>query len=161
MLKEKIHKRCSGNGFCPACLYIFLASLINSLWRPIFIIVLFVIVLWREFNRVKIPQSEANKSANRWGNLLATGGVVPPSVLHLPSSCAHQIYFLTRLCCLLPCLNKPELTDLLVNIGPQFNRFAEIAIQIKKQYKVHYCKHRLQLFCFYPLFCTINLLKLS
>ncbi len=30
---------------------------------------------------VKIPQSEANKSANRWGNLRAKGGiVVPPSV---------------------------------------------------------------------------------
>ncbi len=107
MLTEKIHKRCSGNGFFPAYLYIFLASLFNSLWRSIFIIVLFVIVLWRELNSVKIPQSEANKSANRWGNLRATGLVVPPSVLHMPSSCAHQIYFLTRLGCLLPCLNQP------------------------------------------------------
>jgi hypothetical protein len=34
-------------------------------WRPIFIIVQFVIVLWRELNCVKIPQGEANKSANR------------------------------------------------------------------------------------------------
>ncbi len=46
----------------------------------IFIIVQFVIVLWRELNCVKIPQGEANKSANRWGNLRAKGGVVPPSV---------------------------------------------------------------------------------
>ena len=52
------------------------------LWRPIFIIVLFVIVFWRELNCVKILQSEANKSANRWGNLRAKSGVVPPSVLH-------------------------------------------------------------------------------
>jgi hypothetical protein len=50
------------------------------LWRPIFIIIQFVIVLWRELNCVKIPQCEANKSANRWGNLRAKGGVVPPSV---------------------------------------------------------------------------------
>jgi hypothetical protein len=27
---------------------------------------------------LKIPQSEANKSANRWGNLRAKGGVVVP-----------------------------------------------------------------------------------
>jgi hypothetical protein len=39
-----------------------------------------VIVLWRELNCVKIPQGDANKSANRWGNLRAKGGVVPPSV---------------------------------------------------------------------------------
>jgi hypothetical protein len=50
------------------------------LWRPIFIIALFVVVLWREFNCVKIPQGEANKSAKRWGNLRAKCGVVPPSV---------------------------------------------------------------------------------
>jgi hypothetical protein len=51
------------------------------LWRPLFIIVLFIIVLWRELNCVKIPQGEVNKSANRWGNLRAKGGVVvPPSV---------------------------------------------------------------------------------
>jgi hypothetical protein len=43
------------------------------LWRPIFIIAVYVIVLWREFYCVKIPQSEANKSANRWGNLRAKG----------------------------------------------------------------------------------------
>ncbi len=36
------------------------------MWRPIFIIVQFVIVLRRELNCVKIPQGEANKSANRW-----------------------------------------------------------------------------------------------
>jgi hypothetical protein len=52
------------------------------LWRPIFIFVQFVIVLWRELNCVKIPQGEANKSANRWGVLRAKGGVVPPSVFH-------------------------------------------------------------------------------
>jgi hypothetical protein len=45
-----------------------------KLRRPIFIIALYVIVLWREFNCVRIPQSEANKSANRWGNLRAKGG---------------------------------------------------------------------------------------
>ncbi len=28
----------------------------------------------------KIPQGEANKSANRWGHLRAKVGVVPPSV---------------------------------------------------------------------------------
>jgi hypothetical protein len=30
----------------------------------------------------KNPQSEANKSANRWGILRAKGGVVPPSVFN-------------------------------------------------------------------------------
>jgi hypothetical protein len=45
-------------------------------WRPIFIILLFIIVLWRDLNCVKIPQGQANKSANRWGNLRAKGGVV-------------------------------------------------------------------------------------
>jgi hypothetical protein len=53
---------------------------INVMWRPIFIIVLFFIVLWRELNCIKIPQGEADKSANLWGNLRAKGGVVPPSV---------------------------------------------------------------------------------
>ncbi len=57
----------------------------------IFIIALFVIVLWREFNCAKIPQGEANKSANRWGDLRAKGGVMPPSVFNWPSSCEHQI----------------------------------------------------------------------
>ncbi len=52
------------------------------LWRPVFIIVQFVIVLWRELNCVKIPQSEANKSANRWVILRAKGRVVPPSVFN-------------------------------------------------------------------------------
>ncbi len=47
--------------------------------------------LWREFNCVKIPQGEANKSANRWGNLRAKGGVVTPSVFNLASSREHQI----------------------------------------------------------------------
>jgi hypothetical protein len=46
------------------------------LWRPIFIIVQFVIVLWRELNWVKIPQSEANKSVNRWVILRAKSGVL-------------------------------------------------------------------------------------
>ncbi len=63
------------------------------MWRPIFIIALFVTVLWREFNSVKISQGEANKSANRWGNLRAKGGVVPPLVLELPSSCAVRIKY--------------------------------------------------------------------
>jgi hypothetical protein len=52
-----------------------------KVWRPIFIIVQFVIVLKRELNCVKIPQGETNKSAIRWGNLRAKGGEeVPPSV---------------------------------------------------------------------------------
>jgi hypothetical protein len=38
-----------------------------------YIYVLFIIVLWRELNCVKIPQGEANKSANLWGNLRAKG----------------------------------------------------------------------------------------
>ncbi len=46
----------------------------------VFIIVQFVIVLKRELNCVKIPQGETNKSANRWDNLRAKGGEVPPSV---------------------------------------------------------------------------------
>jgi hypothetical protein len=71
--------------------------IIKELWRPIFIIVYFVIVLWRELNCVKIPQGEANKSANRWGNLRAKGGVVPSSVFNLPHSCEHQIQFFTLL----------------------------------------------------------------
>jgi hypothetical protein len=62
------------------------------LWRPVFIISLFVTVLWREFNCAKIPQGEANKSANRWGNLRAEGGVVPTSVLHLPIARVHIKY---------------------------------------------------------------------
>jgi hypothetical protein len=65
-----------------------------SLWRPIFIIALYVIVFWREFNSVKIPQGEANKPANRWGNLRAKGGVVPPSVFHLPIDRLHIKYIL-------------------------------------------------------------------
>jgi hypothetical protein len=85
--------------FLQQILHIFSVILIEEivLWRPLFFIALFVIVLWREFICVKIPQGEANKSANRWVNLRAKGGVIPPSVLHLPSSCAHQIYFFTRL----------------------------------------------------------------
>jgi hypothetical protein len=78
-----------------------------GLGRPIFTIALYVIVIWREFNCVRIPQSEANKSVNRWGNLHATGGVVPPSVFNLPSLCEHQIQLFTRLRCLLLHLN-PE-----------------------------------------------------
>jgi hypothetical protein len=63
------------------------------LWRPTFIIALFVVVLWRELtvSKLKIPQGEANKSANRWDNLHAKGGVVLPSVFKLPYSCEHQI----------------------------------------------------------------------
>ncbi len=38
--------------------------------------------LWRKFNCVKIPQGEANKSANRWDSFGAKGGVVPPSVFN-------------------------------------------------------------------------------
>jgi hypothetical protein len=72
------------------------------MWRPIFIIVLFVIVLWRELNSVKIPQDEANKSANRWGNLRAKGGVVPPSVYSILSLARVRIKYVppTRLRCL-------------------------------------------------------------
>ncbi len=38
--------------------------------------IFYTVVLWRELNCVKISQGEANKSANRWGNLRAKGGVV-------------------------------------------------------------------------------------
>jgi hypothetical protein len=55
---------------------------ITILLRPICIIVQSVIVLWRELNYVKIPQGDANKSANLWGILRAKGGVVPPSVFN-------------------------------------------------------------------------------
>jgi hypothetical protein len=52
----------------------------GAMWQPIFIIVQFIIVLWRELNCVKIPQGKANKSTNNWGDLRAKGGVLPPSV---------------------------------------------------------------------------------
>ena len=42
----------------------------------IYIIALFDILFFREFNCVKIPQGEGNKSANSWGNLRAKGGGV-------------------------------------------------------------------------------------
>ncbi len=56
------------------------------LWRPIFTIVLFVIVLWRELNCIKKTQCDVNKSANRLE-------IYAPKVeqYHLQSSCAHQI----------------------------------------------------------------------
>jgi hypothetical protein len=63
------------------------------MWRPIFIIALFVIALWREFNCVKIPQGEANKSANRWGNLRAKGGVL----YHLQSyTCLALVHIMIK-----------------------------------------------------------------
>ncbi len=66
---------------------------LRVLWWPIFIIALYVIVLWREFNCVKILQSEANKSANRWGNLRAKGGVLPvQSILSLARLRIKYIY---------------------------------------------------------------------
>jgi hypothetical protein len=43
--------------------------------------------LWLKFNCVKIPQCEANKSANSWGSFGAKGGVVPPSVFNQLSKC--------------------------------------------------------------------------
>ncbi len=56
--------------FCSCFLnHMFKNCLMQVLWRPIFIIVQFVIVSWRELNCVKIPQGGANKSANRWVNL--------------------------------------------------------------------------------------------
>ncbi len=69
-------------------------GLLMSLWRPIFIIALYIIVFWREFNCVITPRGEANKSANHWGNLRAKGGVVPPSVFHLPIARVHIKYIL-------------------------------------------------------------------
>jgi hypothetical protein len=48
--------------------------------------------LWRKFNCVKIPQGEANKSANRWGSFGAKGGVVPPLVFIQLLTCANQIH---------------------------------------------------------------------
>jgi len=59
---------------------------------------------------VRIPQGEANKSANRWGNLCAKGGVVPQKLYHLQSSCEHQINFFTRLSCLLLHLNSTSVS---------------------------------------------------
>jgi hypothetical protein len=41
-----------------------------NLWRPIFIIELFVIVLWREFNCVKIPQGAARQINPRIAGLI-------------------------------------------------------------------------------------------
>jgi hypothetical protein len=61
-------------------MFLQVSVVIINLWRPLFIIVQFVIVLWRELNCVKIPQGETNKSANRGGHLRAKGEVVPPSV---------------------------------------------------------------------------------
>jgi hypothetical protein len=79
----------------------------SCFFYSVFIIALFVLVLWREFNCVKIPQGEINKSANRSGNLRAKGGVVvTPSVFNLRSSCEHQIQFFTQFRCLLLHLNK-------------------------------------------------------
>jgi hypothetical protein len=62
-----------------------------DVWWPIFIIVLFFIVLWLELSCVKIPQGETNKSTNRWSNLRAKDGVVPPPVFNFHYSCEHQI----------------------------------------------------------------------
>jgi hypothetical protein len=72
------------------------------MWQPIFIILLFVIVLWRDLNCVKIPQGQANKSANCWGNLRAKGGVVPSSVYTVLSLARVRIKYIppTRLRCL-------------------------------------------------------------
>ncbi len=48
----------------PTTKYFLFFVILILLW-PIFIIVLFVTVLWRELNCVKIPQCDANKSTNR------------------------------------------------------------------------------------------------
>jgi hypothetical protein len=69
------------------------------MWRPIFIIILFVIVLLRELNCVKTPQCDANKSVNRLD-------IYAPKVelYHLQSSTwlarVHIIYIHQRLRCL-------------------------------------------------------------
>jgi hypothetical protein len=62
------------------------------LWRPILLLYC-TYSLWRKFTCVKIPQSEANKSANCWGNFGAKGGVVPPSVFSQLLACSDQIDF--------------------------------------------------------------------
>ncbi len=81
-------------------IFIQVPVVIINLWRPIFIIVQFVKVLWRELNCVKILQGETNKSANRGGHLRAKGGVVLPSVYNWPCSCAIKYISPTRLRCL-------------------------------------------------------------
>jgi hypothetical protein len=50
--------------------------------------------LWRKFHCVKIPQGEANKSANRWGSFGAKGGVVPPSVFNQLLKCLDQTHII-------------------------------------------------------------------
>jgi hypothetical protein len=57
---------CTGPTGIPLLLYLCVRyirtqRITNMLWRPIYIIILYVIVLWRKFNYVKISQSEANK----------------------------------------------------------------------------------------------------
>ncbi len=63
------------------------------LWRPI-LFVCCTYSLWRKFNCVKKPQSEANKIRESLGNLRAKGGVVPPSVFIQLLTCADQIHFI-------------------------------------------------------------------
>ncbi len=60
-----------------------------AVWRPTFNAVHFVILLWRDFICVKIPQRDANKSASRL-YVYAPSRVVPPSVFNLPFTCEHQ-----------------------------------------------------------------------
>jgi hypothetical protein len=79
LLKRLKKFTCKGNGFVQNHILVEFSSKktnearifreITILWRPMFIIVQSVIVLWRELNYVKIPQSDANKSANLWGIL--------------------------------------------------------------------------------------------
>ncbi len=91
---------------------------IKLLWRPIFIIVQFLIVSRRELNGVKIPQGEENKSANRWGNLRAKGGVVPPSVFNLPYSCEQKNKIFTQFRCLLLHVNITFVSMYCLFCGP-------------------------------------------
>jgi hypothetical protein len=83
LLKRLKRFTCEGNGLVQHHLLVEFSSKktnearlfreITLLWRPIFIIVQFFIVLWRELNCVKIPEGDANKSANLWGILRAKG----------------------------------------------------------------------------------------
>jgi hypothetical protein len=53
----------------PALVYLFvincMVQITNILWRPTFHVVQFLILLWRDFIYVKIPEWEGNKSASR------------------------------------------------------------------------------------------------
>ncbi len=80
-----------------------------KLWRPIFITVLFLTVLWRELNCVKSPNvMQRNPSIvwpftrQRWNSTTFSR--------NLPNSCKHQIQFFTQLRCLHSSRNKTKIS---------------------------------------------------